>query len=227
MNKKTIASQLLKTLFVASFLFSAGCSITPPNSEDEQFAKMGAEKFKLASGNSESVATLRKKYLDYYGSELAKPETLSCRWDSKCYFKKWLINYNNGIGEMKAKESADKKKKQQEERAIRREECLKNPECVRSEKIDSAAQQLNMGYNVLQGMYQYDKGGADALARMVCREAGKAQRDRISKEHINEWANSLDGIPPYIRPYVVRVAESCWDLSALGIPNGTVKLQRY
>ncbi|MEM8445026.1 hypothetical protein Q4R95_16915, partial [Morganella morganii] len=42
----------------------------------------------------------------------------------------------------------------------------------------------------------------------------------ISKGNINEWVNSLDGIPPYVRPYVVRVAESCWDLSSLGIPNG-------
>lgn len=227
MNKKTTASQLLKTLLVTSVFFFAGCAIAPPNSEDEQYAKMSEEKFKLTDGSKYSVLTLQQEYFDITGSKLAKPETLSCRWDSKCYFKKWLVNYNSGIDEIKAKRSADKEKKQQEERAIRREECLKNPECVRSEKIDSAAQQLNMGYNVLQGMYQYDKGGADALARMVCREAGKAQRDRISKGNINEWVNSLDGIPPYVRPYVVRVAESCWDLSSLGIPNGTVKLQRY
>ncbi|HHJ1159586.1 TPA: hypothetical protein ACQFK6_002726 [Proteus mirabilis] len=227
MNKKTTASRLLKALLAASFLFPAGCSITAPNSEEAQFAKMGEDKFKLKSGNSESVATLREKYLDLYGSELIKPETLSCRWNSKCYFKRWLINYNNGVEEMKAKELADKKKKQLEEQNLRREACMKNPECVRGEKIDSAAQQLNMGYNVLQGMYQYDKGGADTLARMVCRESGKAQRDKVSKEHINEWVNSLDGIPPYVRRYVVQVAESCWDLSSLGISNGTVKLRRY
>lgn len=227
MNKKTTVSKLLKTIVVTYILFCTGCAIVPPNSEDEQYAKMSEEKFKLTDGTKYSALTLQQEYFDRTGSELTKPETLSCRWDSKCYFKKWLINYNNGIEKMKARELADKEKKQQEEQALRREACLKDPECARLKGVSSATQQLNQGYSILQSMYQYDKGGADALSRMVCRQAGKAQRDRVSKEYVNEWVNSLDGIPPYVRRYVVDVAEACWELSFHGVPDGTVRLERY
>ncbi|QIG05215.1 hypothetical protein [Proteus sp. ZN5] len=222
MNKKATVS-ILKPLLLVSVFFFVGYVIVPPKNEGEQYAKMSEERFRLPDGSMSSVLALQQEYFDITGNKLAKPATMSCRWDSKCYFDIWLANYNSEIDRIKAKQLADKE--QQEAHA---ELCSNDPECIaRLEGISFATRQLNRGYSVLQSRYLHDQDGADALSRMVCRQMGKAQRDEKSKESVNEWVNSLEGIPPDAKPYVSAVGEACWSLSLYGVPDGTVRIEHY
>ncbi|EMO7834957.1 hypothetical protein AB2842_000855 [Morganella morganii] len=222
MNKKTTASQLLKTIFVISFLFSAGCSIIKPPSESEQYAKMANDKFKGRNGSINSVNSLRNDYFQITKTQLTNPDTSSCKWDSECFYNKWANNYDAGIKEF---EQEKQKKIQQEKAQKERDACLKDPACIGPKRIADATHDLNMAYQILMANYRYDQGAIDMLIRQSCKVGGKHQRMKLSKQQTADWINSAEGIPPLARKYMLEAAEACWEMSRYGVPDGTVKIR--
>ncbi|MEY0256425.1 hypothetical protein AB7X32_22050 [Morganella morganii] len=222
MNKKTTASQLLKTLFVASFLFSAGCSIIKPPSEAEQYAKMADDKFKGRNGSVNSVKTLQQDFFKITNSQLPQPYTESCKLDSECYYNRWANVYEYHLKEIKE----EKQKKAEQEKAEKEwNACLKDPACIGPKRIADATHDLNMAYQILMANYRYEQGAIDMLIRQSCKVGGKHQRMKLSKQQTADWINSAEGIPPLARKYMLEAAEACWEMSRYGVPDGTVKIR--
>ncbi|MEX0557270.1 hypothetical protein D3C80_25480 [compost metagenome] len=87
---------------------------------------------------------------------------------------------------------------------------------------------LTAGVNELSGRchaFVYQQADYDAGVRIMCRSAGKTQRNGVPLERMKENINLAEGIGPEMRYQMVKVAEACWTLSKNGIPDGTTQIR--
>lgn len=105
-------------------------------------------------------------------------DTLSCGWDGDCYYNKYAAAYDQGIRDLDKKNEAEASKKEQQ--------CQADEKCMKEREVDSAINSLNYSYRVVMAMNPYSQSDLDAVVRQVCRRAGEAQRNGISKDQINK-----------------------------------------
>ncbi|HHS9775516.1 TPA: hypothetical protein ACTW8Y_000141 [Raoultella ornithinolytica] len=215
---------MIKKTFLLVLSFSlAGCAMSPAEYIDYQKSNnFDKAKFPTNSGGLQSVADLREIYKNVTGKNLPDQDTSDCRKDNKCYFNR----YNDLLHDLMYQRQIDQQKKENEEFAKQKEdECQASKECMGKREIQAASYSLNSIYYSLMAQYPYQQADYDAGVRIMCRGAGKTQRNGVSLERMKENINLAEGIGPEMRYQMIKVAEACWKLSKYGVPDGTTQIR--
>ncbi|WP_371343873.1 hypothetical protein [Klebsiella quasipneumoniae] len=206
-------------LSVAFVMALVGCAATPPTAM-QQSSSFDGLTFRSDAGELWTVARLKDDYRKTTGTVLVAPEALSCEWNSSCYYNKFAHAYDKGM--KLYQEEASKKLKAEKEKQD--EECRANSECAKEMKVTAAASQLNNVYYTLMAQNPYQQAEYDLAVRRMCRSAGEAQRNGISREQLQKNIDLVEGIAPATRYQIKQVGDACWLLSRYGIPDGTTKI---
>ncbi|EPJ0509253.1 hypothetical protein ACTBNK_005545 [Klebsiella variicola] len=214
---------MIKKYFLLTLSLSlSGCALSPNEAinyqKEHDFENVT---FQTKSNERLSVFNLRNKFKNTTGMELPNQNTYECQRDVLCYYGKYASAYDSLME--KYQEEKDKQNKifaKQKEA-----ECQASKECMGKREIEAASYSLNSIYYSLMAQYPYQQADYDAGIRIMCRSAGKTQRNGVSLERMKENINLAEGIGPEMRYQMIKVAEACWKLSKYGVPDGTTQIR--
>lgn len=91
--------------------------------------------------------------------------------------------------------------------------------------VDDSKKELNSQYYLFVYYDRYNSSEADSEARMVCRAISKNQRAGMPYSQAEVMVRGIDGVDPVMREMLVKIANSCWNLSYYGFsdPMSTLK----
>ena len=198
-------------------LLLTGCAATP----QDQKNLYDNVPMRSDSGETWTVSSLKKDFMDRTGKELVAPGALDCQWNQECYYNAYAKAHDDGLKPyIEAQEKEQRREIAQETAA-----CNASPDCRREKAISNASDSLNQQYQMVLAMNPYDQGDFDGAIRKVCRVAGESQRQGVSLDTMRENMRLAEGIDPQTRYAAIQVATACWILSENGVSDGTTKIR--
>ncbi|TCW09236.1 hypothetical protein EDF73_11010 [Raoultella sp. BIGb0138] len=214
---------MIKKYFLLALSFSlSGCALSPNEAvnyqKEHDFENVT---FQTKSNERLSVFNLRHKFKNITGMELPNQNTYECQRDASCYYGKYASAYDS----LMEKHQEEKDKQNKIVAKQKEDECQASKECMNKREVDAASYTLNSIYYSLMAQNPYLQADYDAAVRRMCRSAGEAQRNGVSREQMQKNIDLVEGIAPGVRYQIKQVAESCWKMSKYGVPDGTTQIR--
>jgi len=105
--------------------------------------------------------------------------------------------------------------------------CSETPNCERDKQISSIKEHLNLTYQQALFAQQYNQGEADAAIRQTCITGGDAQRSGRTLAELTHAYNQVPGLSIMARQLMRSAGQDCWQLSKLGVKDGTELIVPY